>query len=158
MLDLATALSESTVTWADLKWICKARSGPIIVTGIFVGDDARRAIDEGAAAVVVSNRGGRQLDSAHASVRALREIVGAVHDQVEIMMDGRSVWERCGQSDLSRRPRRSDRACTFSLFLRRYLESWPMKWLCPHPKSGMVEDDIHCGCAPYTSSVDRPPD
>ncbi len=54
MLDLATALSESTVTWADLKWICKARSGPIIVTGIFVGDDARRAIDEGAAAVVVS--------------------------------------------------------------------------------------------------------
>jgi L-lactate dehydrogenase (cytochrome) len=93
MLDVATALSESTVTWADLKWIREVWSGPIIVKGILVGDDARRAVDEGAAAVVVSNHGGRQLDSAPASVRALPEIVRAVNGQVEIMMDG---GIRCG--------------------------------------------------------------
>jgi L-lactate dehydrogenase (cytochrome) len=93
MLDVATALSESTVTWADLKWIREVWSGPIIVKGILVGDDARRAVDEGAAAVVVSNHGGRQLDSAPASVRALQEIVCAVNGQVEIMMDG---GIRCG--------------------------------------------------------------
>jgi L-lactate dehydrogenase (cytochrome) len=88
MLDVATALSESTVTWADLKWIREVWSSPIIVKGILVGDDAKRAVDEGAAAVVVSNHGGRQLDSAPASVRALQEIVRAVHGQVEVMMDG----------------------------------------------------------------------
>ena len=88
MLDVATALSESTVTWADLKWIREVWSGPIIVKGILIGDDAKRAVDEGAAAVVVSNHGGRQLDSVPASVKALREIVSAVHGQVEIMMDG----------------------------------------------------------------------
>jgi L-lactate dehydrogenase (cytochrome) len=93
MLDVATALSESTVTWADLKWIREVWSGPIIVKGILVGDDARRAVDEGAAAVVVSNHGGRQLDSAPASVRALQEIVRAVNGHVEIMMDG---GIRCG--------------------------------------------------------------
>ena len=88
MLDVGTALAESTVTWADLKWIRQAWSGPIIVKGILTGDDARRAVDEGAAAVVVSNHGGRQLDSAPASVRALPEIVGAVSGQVEVLMDG----------------------------------------------------------------------
>jgi isopentenyl diphosphate isomerase/L-lactate dehydrogenase-like FMN-dependent dehydrogenase len=93
MLDVATALSESTVTWADLRWIREVWSGPIIVKGILVGDDAKRAVDEGAAAVVVSNHGGRQLDSVPASVRALQEIVAAVHGQVEIMMDG---GVRCG--------------------------------------------------------------
>ncbi len=93
MLDVGTALSESTVTWADLKWIREVWSGPIIVKGILVADDARRAVDDGAAAVVVSNHGGRQLDSVPASVRALQEIVHAVDGQVEIMMDG---GIRCG--------------------------------------------------------------
>lgn len=93
MLDVATALSESTVTWADLKWIRKVWSGPIVVKGILVGDDAKRAVDEGATAVVVSNHGGRQLDSTPASVKALREIVSAVNGQVEIMVDG---GIRCG--------------------------------------------------------------
>jgi len=93
MLDVGTALSESTVTWADLKWIREVWNGPIIVKGILVGDDARRAVDEGATAVVVSNHGGRQLDSVSASIRALPEIVRAVSGQVEVMMDG---GIRCG--------------------------------------------------------------
>jgi len=59
-----------------------------VVKGILTGDDARRAIDEGAAAVVVSNHGGRQLDYAAASFRVLPEIVEAVGNQTEVLMDG----------------------------------------------------------------------
>jgi len=88
LLDVSAALAESTVTWADLKWIREFWSGPIVVKGILVGDDARRAIDEGAAAVVVSNHGGRQLDSVSSTLRALPEIVAAVNGKIEVLMDG----------------------------------------------------------------------
>ena len=88
LLDVGAALSESTVTWADLKWIRELWSGPIVVKGLLTGDDARRAIDEGAAAVVVSNHGGRQLDSVSATLRALPEVVAAVNGQIEVLMDG----------------------------------------------------------------------
>ena len=56
--------------------------------GILTGDDARHAVDEGAAAVVVSNHGGRQLDGVSASLRALPEVIKAVSGQTEILMDG----------------------------------------------------------------------
>jgi len=88
LLDVGSALSESTVTWADLKWIREYWQGPIIVKGILIADDARRAIDEGAAAVVVSNHGGRQLDSSPATLRVLPEIVAAANGQLEVLMDG----------------------------------------------------------------------
>jgi isopentenyl diphosphate isomerase/L-lactate dehydrogenase-like FMN-dependent dehydrogenase len=88
LLDVGSALSESTVTWADLKWIREYWHGPIIVKGILIADDARRAIDEGAAAVVVSNHGGRQLDSSPSTLRILPEIVAAVNGQIEVLMDG----------------------------------------------------------------------
>jgi L-lactate dehydrogenase (cytochrome) len=88
LVDVASALSRATVTWADLRWIREQWSGPIVVKGIVIGDDARRAVDEGAAAVVVSNHGGRQLDSVSSTLRALPEVVAAVHGQVEILMDG----------------------------------------------------------------------
>ena len=88
LLDVGTALAESTVTWADLKWIRALWNGPIVVKGILIGDDARRAIDEGAAAVVVSNHGGRQLDSVSPTLRALPEVVAASNGQIEILMDG----------------------------------------------------------------------
>ena len=64
--DVGTALEASTVTWHDLRWIRDAWKGPIVVKGVHIGDDARRAVDEGADAVVVSNHGGRQLDGVHA--------------------------------------------------------------------------------------------
>jgi L-lactate dehydrogenase (cytochrome) len=60
----------------------------MIVKGVLTGDDARRAVDHGAAAVVVSNHGGRQLDYAAASLKALPEIVAAVGSQTEVLMDG----------------------------------------------------------------------
>ncbi|HTT17384.1 MAG TPA: alpha-hydroxy acid oxidase [Candidatus Sulfotelmatobacter sp.] len=88
LLDVGAALSDSTVTWADLSWIRELWGGPIIVKGILIGDDARRAIDEGAAAVVVSNHGGRQLDSVSSTLRALPEVVAAAKGQIEVLMDG----------------------------------------------------------------------
>ena len=86
--DVGTALEASVVTWADLKWIREAWQGPIVVKGVHIGDDARRAIDAGADAVVVSNHGGRQLDDVHATLRVLPEIVAAAKGQVEVLLDG----------------------------------------------------------------------
>ncbi|HEY6337342.1 MAG TPA: alpha-hydroxy acid oxidase [Candidatus Sulfotelmatobacter sp.] len=88
LVDVSAALAESAVTWADLRWIREAWKGPIVVKGVLTGDDARRAIDEGAAAISVSNHGGRQLDCLPASLRALPEVVKAVNDQIEVWMDG----------------------------------------------------------------------
>ncbi len=88
LIDVAVALAESTVTWSDLTWIRKVWPGPIVIKGVLTGDDARRAVDEGAAAISVSNHGGRQLDCVQASLRALPEVVNAVHGQIEILMDG----------------------------------------------------------------------
>lgn len=88
LAETQAALSRSVVTWADLRWLRDAWKGPIVVKGVLVGDDARRSIDEGAAGVVVSNHGGRQLDCVAASLRALPEIVAAVGDRAVVLMDG----------------------------------------------------------------------
>jgi isopentenyl diphosphate isomerase/L-lactate dehydrogenase-like FMN-dependent dehydrogenase len=88
LVDVASALSEATVTWQDLRWIRTLWPGPIVVKGLLIADDARRAVDEGAAAVVVSNHGARQLDSVSSSLRALPPVVAAVRGQCEVLMDG----------------------------------------------------------------------
>jgi isopentenyl diphosphate isomerase/L-lactate dehydrogenase-like FMN-dependent dehydrogenase len=88
LIDVGTSLAQSAVTWADMKWIRELWPGPIVIKGILIGDDARRAIDEGAVAVVVSNHGGRQLDSVSPTIRALPEVVGAVDGRAEVLMDG----------------------------------------------------------------------
>jgi len=88
LLDVASALSSATVTWKDLRWIREHWSGPIVVKGLLTAEDAKRAVDEGASAVVVSNHGGRQLDSVLPTLRALPEVVAAVNGQVQVLMDG----------------------------------------------------------------------
>jgi isopentenyl diphosphate isomerase/L-lactate dehydrogenase-like FMN-dependent dehydrogenase len=88
MIDVAAALASSTVTWKDMRWIREAWSGPLIIKGVLTGEDARRALDEGASAIVVSNHGGRQLDGVPASLQVLPEIVAAVDGQIEVLMDG----------------------------------------------------------------------
>ena len=88
LVDIGAALAKAAVTWADLRWIRDCWRGPVVVKGVLTGDDARRAMDEGAAAVVVSNHGGRQLDCVPASLRALPEVVKAVNGQAEVWMDG----------------------------------------------------------------------
>ena len=86
--DVGAALEKSTITWPDLKWIREAWNGPIVIKGVHIGEDARRAIDAGANAIVVSNHGGRQLDGVHPTLRALPEVVQAVNGQVEVLLDG----------------------------------------------------------------------
>jgi isopentenyl diphosphate isomerase/L-lactate dehydrogenase-like FMN-dependent dehydrogenase len=88
LVDVNAALASSTVTWQDLRWIRELWRGPVVIKGVLTGDDARRAIDEGAAAVVVSNHGGRQLDCVPASLRVLPEVVAAVNGRIEVLMDG----------------------------------------------------------------------
>src|SRR5216683_2514842 len=88
LVDINAALAESAVTWADFGWIRKVWTGPIVVKGVLTADDARRSIDEGAAAISVSNHGGRQLDGVPASLRALPEVVDAVKERIEVLMDG----------------------------------------------------------------------
>ncbi len=77
MLDVGTALRRSVVTWEDIRWIRQSWTGPIVIKGILTAEDARRAVDEGAAAISVSNHGGRQLDGVSASIRVLPEVVAA---------------------------------------------------------------------------------
>ena len=86
--DVGAALEQAVVCWNDLRWIRDAWRGPIVVKGVHTGDDARRAIDEGADAVVVSNHGGRQLDGVAPTLRALPEVVEAVQGRIEVLLDG----------------------------------------------------------------------
>ncbi|MFQ5438442.1 MAG: L-lactate dehydrogenase [Paracoccaceae bacterium] len=74
--------------WKAVEKIGKLWGGPLILKGIQDVDDARRAADAGADALIVSNHGGRQLDGALSSIRALRAIVEAVGERIEVHMDG----------------------------------------------------------------------
>jgi L-lactate dehydrogenase (cytochrome) len=88
-LDVTAALEQTTVTWKDLAWIKQAwGDGPVLVKGVLTAEDARRAVDEGMAGVIVSNHGARQLDGVSPTLRALVEVVDAVGDRVEVLVDG----------------------------------------------------------------------
>jgi L-lactate dehydrogenase (cytochrome) len=86
--DVGAALEQSMVSWDDFKWIREAWQGPIVVKGVHTADDARQAIDHGAAAIVVSNHGGRQLDGVAPTLRVLPEVLSAVKGQAEVLLDG----------------------------------------------------------------------
>lgn len=75
-------------TWSDLQWLREQWGAPFALKGVSQPDDARRAVDIGADAVVVSNHGGGNLDSTPASIRALPGVVEAVGDQIEVLLDG----------------------------------------------------------------------
>jgi isopentenyl diphosphate isomerase/L-lactate dehydrogenase-like FMN-dependent dehydrogenase len=88
---VAEALAEwqsAPARWEDLGWIRERFGGPVIAKGILTREDARRAIEAGASAIVVSNHGGRQLDRAPATMPALVEVLDAVDGQVEVYVDG----------------------------------------------------------------------
>ena len=76
------------LNWGDVEWIKKRWGGKLILKGIQDVEDARLAVDSGADALIVSNHGGRQLDGAESSIRALPAIVDAVGRQIEVHMDG----------------------------------------------------------------------
>jgi L-lactate dehydrogenase (cytochrome) len=88
LMDVTSALANAVATWNDFRWIREAWNGPIVVKGVLTAEDARRAVGEGAAAIVVSNHGGRQLDCVSASLKALPEVLAAVNGQAEVLMDG----------------------------------------------------------------------
>jgi 4-hydroxymandelate oxidase len=81
-------MRDPSFSWKDLEWLRSLSSLPLIVKGLVRADDARRAVEHGAAGIVVSNHGGRQLDSAIAGLRALPEVVEAVGDRTLVMVDG----------------------------------------------------------------------
>ena len=94
-IDSMTSLSEWSasqldpcLSWNDVEWIKKRWGGKLILKGIQDVEDARLAVESGADALIVSNHGGRQLDGAESSIRALPAIVSAVGSQIEVHMDG----------------------------------------------------------------------
>ncbi len=81
-------LLDDNLTWKDLEWLLSVSKLPVLVKGIVRADDAREAVRCGAAGVIVSNHGGRQLDTAQPTIRVLPEIVEAVGDEVDVLIDG----------------------------------------------------------------------
>jgi isopentenyl diphosphate isomerase/L-lactate dehydrogenase-like FMN-dependent dehydrogenase len=75
------------LSWRDLEWLA-GYGLPVVVKGIITAEDARLACEHGAAAVVVSNHGGRQLDGVQATIDALEEVVDAVEGRIEVLLDG----------------------------------------------------------------------
>jgi isopentenyl diphosphate isomerase/L-lactate dehydrogenase-like FMN-dependent dehydrogenase len=86
--DVGAALEQSAVCWDDLRWIRDAWEGPLIIKGVHTKEDAVRAIEAGATALVVSNHGGRQLDGVPATLDMLPEVVDVVRGRIDVLMDG----------------------------------------------------------------------
>ena len=84
----ATWMGTPAPLWDDVAWLCEQWDGPVMVKGIMRIDEARQAVDAGAAAISVSNHGGNNLDGSPAPIRVLPLIVDAVGDQIEVVMDG----------------------------------------------------------------------
>ena len=78
---------DTALSWRDLEWFA-GHGLPVVVKGLLTAEDARLACEHGAAAVVVSNHGGRQLDGVQATVDALEEVVDAVEGRIEVLLDG----------------------------------------------------------------------
>ena len=78
---------EETPAWEDIPWIRERWEGPLVIKGILTVEDARRAVDAGVDAIVVSNHGGNVLDGSVPTLRVLPEIVEAVGDEIEVLMD-----------------------------------------------------------------------
>ena len=79
---------DPSVTWKDIEWLRREWPGTLIIKGILEAEDAIAAVNSGAQGIVVSNHGGRQLDSAPSAISALPRIADAVGDRMEVMMDG----------------------------------------------------------------------
>ena len=85
--DAHTAMKREAFAWGDMPWIRALWKGPIVIKGVLSGEDAKRSLDNGAAALVVSNHGGRQLDGVPASLEVLPEVVEEVKGKAEVLMD-----------------------------------------------------------------------
>jgi L-lactate dehydrogenase (cytochrome) len=79
---------DPTLSWKDVEWVKKLWGGKLVLKGILDAEDAKLASQSGVDAIVVSNHGGRQLDGAASSIRALPEVVDAIGDRLEVWFDG----------------------------------------------------------------------
>ena len=86
--DWVDAQFDPSVTWDDVAWVRENWNGRLVVKGVLDAEDARKAADTGVDGIVVSNHGGRQLDSVPSTARVLPDIADAVGDQVEVLADG----------------------------------------------------------------------
>ena len=84
----AFSLMSQSVTWRDVERFAEQAQLPVLVKGVLTAEDARLACEHGAAGIVVSNHGGRQLDGVAATIDALPEVVDAVDGRVEVLVDG----------------------------------------------------------------------
>jgi isopentenyl diphosphate isomerase/L-lactate dehydrogenase-like FMN-dependent dehydrogenase len=83
-----SAVIDARLRWSDIEHLVRDSSLPVIVKGVLTAEDARLAVAHGAAAVIVSNHGGRQLDTVLAGADALPEVVDAVGDEIDVLVDG----------------------------------------------------------------------
>jgi isopentenyl diphosphate isomerase/L-lactate dehydrogenase-like FMN-dependent dehydrogenase len=79
---------DQSLTWSDIEWVRGLSELPVVVKGVLTAEDARLAVEHGAAGVVVSNHGGRQLDRAPASIDVLQEVVDELRGDIEVYLDG----------------------------------------------------------------------
>lgn len=79
---------DRSLTWKDVEWLAEQWDGPLVIKGIQTVADCRNAANSGATAVMLSNHGGRQLESAPAPVDCIAEVADALHDRLEIICDG----------------------------------------------------------------------
>jgi 4-hydroxymandelate oxidase len=87
-LPLMEELHEQRLTWRDLAWIRGLSPLPLVVKGLLTAEDARLAVEHGAAGIIVSNHGGRQLDRTPATIDVLEEVVAAAGGRAEVYLDG----------------------------------------------------------------------
>ncbi|MCI0434977.1 MAG: alpha-hydroxy-acid oxidizing protein [Gemmatimonadetes bacterium] len=82
------AMFDPSLSWRDLDWLAAQTSLPVVVKGIVRADDAVRALEHGARSIVVSNHGGRQLDTSPATIEVLEAITTAIDGRIEVLIDG----------------------------------------------------------------------
>lgn len=86
--DFIDAQMDRSLTWKDVEWLAERWDGPLVIKGVQTVEDCRKAADAGATAVMLSNHGGRQLDSAPAPIDCVADVADALHDRLEIICDG----------------------------------------------------------------------
>ena len=79
---------DASLQWKDVDWLCSFAKLPVVLKGILAPEDARLAVEHGAAAVIVSNHGGRNLDTVPATIEALPGVVAAVQERIPVLLDG----------------------------------------------------------------------
>lgn len=130
------SLIDLGLTWSDVAWLRSITRLPLVVKGIVRPDDAVLAVEAGAAAIIVSNHGGRQLDTAPATIRMLSSIASAVAGRAEVLVDGgiRRGTDVVKALALARRARRQARPVGAAP--SRQLRGAPARLLMGHAGSG----------------------